>query len=116
MHNGTLLVRHLVSGVLETALLVPEEPPATSPPVITVSATPATLWPPNGRLVQVTIAGTITDAGSGVAPGTATFEVKDEYDLIQPSGKITTGDASGRYSFVIQLQASRNDNDRDGRQ
>ncbi len=85
-------------------------------PVITVSATPKTLWPPNGKLVPVTISGTITDAGSGVAPSTATFEVKDEYGLIQPSGQITTLDAkNGSYAFRIQLQASRKDNDADGR-
>jgi hypothetical protein len=51
-----------------------------------------------------------------VDAGSATFEVKDEYGLIQPSGHITTIDASGRYSFAIQLQASRKGNDRDGRQ
>src|SRR5262245_19288099 len=50
-----------------------------TPPVISVSATPPTLWPPNGKLVTVTVSGTITDAGSGVAPSTTTFEVKDEY-------------------------------------
>ena len=48
--------------------------------------------------------------------GTATFEVKDEYGLIQPSGPIATLDANGRYSFRIQLQASRKDNDKNGRQ
>ena len=85
-----------------------------TPPAITITATPDTLWPPNGKLVPVTIVATITDAGSGV--DTATYAVKDEYGLIQPSGQITTLDASGRYSFRIQLQASRNGNDRDGRQ
>jgi hypothetical protein len=85
-----------------------------TPPVITITTTPDTLWPPNGKMVPVTIAGTITDAGSGV--DTATYAVTDEYGLIQPSGQITTLDASGRYSFTIRLQASRNGNDRDGRQ
>jgi len=86
------------------------------PPVIFITAAPATLWPPNGMLVQVTVSGTITDAGSGVAPGTATYAVKDEYGLVQPSGHFSIVDANGRYSFVIQLQASRKDNDTDGRQ
>jgi hypothetical protein len=84
--------------------------------MITVSANPTTLWPPNGKMVPVIISGTITDLESGVNASTAIFEVKDEYGLIQPSGQITTLDASGRYSFRIQLQASRNGNDADGRQ
>jgi hypothetical protein len=87
-----------------------------TPPVITVSATPKTLWPPNGQMVPVTISGTITDTDSSVDPNTPpAYAVKDEYGLIQPSGQITTLDASGRYSFTIQLQASRNGSDRDGR-
>jgi hypothetical protein len=89
----------------------------TTPPAITVSATPETLWPPNSKLVQVTIVGTITDADSGVDPSTPpAYAVKDEYGLIQPSGSITTVDASGRYAFMIHLQASRDGNDPDGRQ
>ena len=84
--------------------------------MITVSATPKTLWPPNGQMVPVTISGTITDTDSSVDPNTPpAYAVKDEYGLIQPSGQITTLDASGRYSFTIQLQASRNGSDRDGR-
>jgi hypothetical protein len=86
-----------------------------TPPVITVSATPKTLWPPNGRMVPVTISGTITDAGSGVNASTATYTVIDEYGLIQPSGHFTILDANGNYAFTIQLQASRNGNDQDGR-
>src|SRR5262249_216963 len=38
----------------------------TTPPVITIAATPATLWPPTGKMVPVTVSGTMTDAGSGV--------------------------------------------------
>jgi hypothetical protein len=68
-------------------------------------------------MVPVTISGTITDAGSGVNASTATYAVIDEYGLIHPSGQITTLDATtGSYTFRIQLQASRNGNDQDGRQ
>jgi hypothetical protein len=83
-----------------------------TPPAITVSASPATLWPPNGKMVPVTISGTITDQTSGVS--TATYAVKDEYGSVQPSGSVTLVNSS--YSFNIQLQASRNGNDKDGRQ
>ena len=87
----------------------------TTPPVIRVSATPATLWPPNGKMISVTIAGTITDAGSGVNGSTATYAVTDEYGSVQPSGHATLGQ-NGSYTFTIQLQASRNGNDKNGRQ
>jgi hypothetical protein len=93
------------------------QPRDTTPPAITVSATPEILWLPNGKLVPVTVVGTITDADSGVDPSTPpAYAVKDEDGLIQPSGSITTLDASGRYAFTIQLQASQNGNDKDGRQ
>jgi hypothetical protein len=87
----------------------------TLPPVITVSANPATLWPPNGKMVPVTVSGTITDPESGVNASTATYAVTDEYGSVQPSGHITLG-PTGSYSFTIQLQAARNGNDKDGRQ
>ncbi len=88
-------------------------------PVITISADPTTLWPPNGKMVPVTISGTMTDTSSrppsSVDASTATYAVTDEYSNIQPSGHITLG-VNGSYSFTIQLQASRNGNDTDGRQ
>jgi Pro-kumamolisin, activation domain/Bacterial Ig-like domain (group 1) len=87
----------------------------TTPPAITVSATPGMLWPPNGKMVEVTISGTIADSGSGVNGGTAAYAVTDEYGLVQPSGSITL-DENGNYSFTIQLQASRLGTDKDGRQ
>jgi len=85
----------------------------TAPPVITVSASAATLCPPNGKMIPVTVAGTIT-SGSGVNASTAAYAVTDEYGLVQPSGRVTLG-PNGSYSFTIQLQASRNGNDKDGR-
>ena len=85
------------------------------PPAITVSATPETLWPPNGKRVPVTISGTIKDAESGVNASTAAYAVLDEYGLIQPNGPIQVA-MDGSYAFTIKLQASRKGNDRDGRQ
>jgi len=87
----------------------------TTPPVLTISATPETLWPPDGKMVPVTISGTMTDSQSGVNASTATYAVTDKYGLIQPSGKVTLG-SNGSYTFTIQLQASRDGNDKDGRQ
>jgi hypothetical protein len=86
-----------------------------TPPVITISARPATLWPPNGKMVPVTIAGRIMDSGSRVNATTATYAVTDEYGSVQPSGRVTLG-SNGSYAFTIPLQASRNGDDKDGRQ
>jgi hypothetical protein len=87
----------------------------TTPPTVTiVSVTPDTLWPPNGKLVPITVSGTITDEGSAVSEITAAYEVIDEYGSVQPSGDVTIA-ADGNYSFTIDLQASRNGNDANGR-
>lgn len=86
----------------------------TTPPVITLSATPKILWPPNGKMVPVTVSGTITDTGSGVNANSAAYSVKDEYGEVQPMGAITLG-PGGNYSFTVLLQASRRGSDLDGR-
>jgi len=96
-----------VSALLHTEL-------DTTPPVITLAATPKVLWPPNGKLVPVTISGRITDAASGVNASSAKFAVHDEYHLVQPHGTIAL-DPAGNYSFTILLQASRKGDDHDGR-
>jgi hypothetical protein len=100
-----------------TELAVVGQADDVTPPLISVSATPKTLWPPNGQMVLVTISGTIKDIESGVNPSAATYAVTDEYGLIQPNDFITNLDeTTGNYTFTIQLQALRNGNDRDGRQ
>jgi hypothetical protein len=101
----------LSHGFLATPVVVDKTPPA-----ITVSASPTTLWPPNGKRVAVTVSGTITDApgGSGVKAGSAAYVVMDEYGQIQPRGSLALG-ANGRYSVTVALEASRNGNDQDGR-
>ncbi len=85
-----------------------------TPPVITVSANPSMLWPPNGKMVNVTVSGTVTDATSGVNGNSAKFAVADKYGSVQPSGLVTLG-ANGAFSFTIALQASRLGADNNGR-
>jgi hypothetical protein len=109
-----LTIRDAATGAEDDDTIVLQQVD-TTPPVITISATPVTLWPPNGKMVPVTIAGKITDAISGVDASTATYAVTDEYGLVQPSGHITLG-SNGSYTFTVQLQASRHGNDKDGRQ
>ncbi len=90
----------------------------TTPPAITVSANPSTLWPPNGKMVPVTVSGTITDnepGGTGINLSTPAYKVIDEYGQVQPTGSLSL-DSSGNYSITILLEASRNGNDEGGRQ
>ena len=86
-----------------------------TPPAVSVSARPSSLWPANGKMVSVTVSGAITDNVSGVNPTTAAFAVVDEYGTVQPNGPVTLG-SGGSYAFTVSLQASRNGNDTDGRQ
>jgi hypothetical protein len=83
-----------------------------TPPVITISTTPTSLWPPNGKMVPLTVSGTIADNGCSIK--SASFAVTDEYGKIQPKGTVTLR-TSGAYSFSILLQASRLGIDKDGR-
>ena len=87
--------------------------PDTTPPLITVIVTPNSLSP-TGQMVPVTVSGKITDSGSGYKPGSAEYSAQDEYNLVHPSGHITL-DSSGNYLFTVLLQASREQNDADGR-
>jgi hypothetical protein len=89
-------------------------PVDTTPPTITIAATPTTLGPPNGKMVPVTVSGTIVDTGSGVNASTAAYSVLDEYGMVQPSGNIALG-PGGSYSFTVLLQASRSGSDKNGR-
>jgi VCBS repeat protein len=83
-------------------------------PLVTVSARPTILWPPNGRMVPVTVSGTISDTGSGLKPDSLRYNVIDEYGKVQPAGDIALG-PDGSYSVIVWLQPSREGSDRDGR-
>lgn len=106
------------NGIVVTAVNGAPIGGETIPPVITVSATPPMLWPPNGKMVSVVVSGTITDnelGGTGVNQSTATYAVTDKYGQVQPTGAVTLR-PDGSYSFTIQLEASWNGNDKGGRQ
>jgi hypothetical protein len=81
---------------------------------VRVSVNPSTLWPPNGKMVKVTVSGAIRDSLSGVDPSTAAFAVVDEYGSVQPHGPVTLG-VGGSYAFTVLLESSRHGNDSDGR-
>ncbi len=74
-------------------------------PAVDITVNPDTLWPPNHKMIDVTIGGEATDSLSGIAQ--TTFTVEDEYDTIEP-------DVFG-FNTAIQLEAWREGNDLDGR-
>jgi hypothetical protein len=54
--------------------------------MITVAASPATLWPPNGKLVDVMVSGTVRDEPDSSVVQASTYQVTDEYGQVHPSG------------------------------
>ncbi len=85
-----------------------------TPPTITVAATPSTLWPPNGKSVPVKVSGAITDALSGVNPGSVSVTVTDSEGQLHLSRPVSIG-PGGSYSFMISLVAARAGSDTSGR-
>jgi len=86
----------------------------TMPPTLSVSGYPTALWPANGKFRSVTISGLAADNTNGIAGTEGTFDVVDEYGLVQPAGTFTVG-GSGTFSFGVPLEARRLGTDKDGR-
>jgi len=86
-------------------LTVKVAPQDTTPPQVSIGASPAMLWPPNGKMVDVKITGAAKDALSGIDH--VEFKVVDEYGKCQP---VISG-----FGATIKLEASREGSDKDGR-
>lgn len=82
-------------------------------PVVTVMASPTTLWPPNHRYVSVEVTGQVTDSGSGPA-STVSWSVMDSDGQLHPMGTARV-DSNGTFTFDVSLQASRRGQDFGGR-
>jgi hypothetical protein len=82
----------------------------STPPTVTCSAAPATLWPPNHKLRDVTVTVDVTDHESGPAGFTLVGVTSNEADNGLGSGD-TAGDvqgwASGQADTTGQLRAER---------
>ena len=80
-----------------------------------LAANPAVIWPPNHKMITVTLSGNLSDLGTGLAG--VTFRVLDEYGAVEPAVEPITGDGQTALEFtrVFELEASRRGNDRDGR-
>jgi len=108
------------SNVAMVTVTVPPPPDSTKPVVSGLTLNPLTIWSPNGKKLPVTISGKATDTGSGVA--SISLDVEDEYNLDEPdvtyaigAPGLTYNPATGAFSLVVQLTASRLGNDKDGR-
>jgi len=75
------------------------------PPIVSITVTPATIWPPNNKKVSVKIDGSATDAVSGLASKSFTFT--DKYNEVTAS--------IADFGQSINVIASRNGKDKDGR-
>lgn len=75
------------------------------PPTLNLSASPNTLWPPDHKMVDVTVGGSASDNLSGVS--SVVFNVIDEYGTVQPN--------ISDFNAVIGLEAWREGRDKDGR-
>jgi hypothetical protein len=69
--NNHVKIRRIIPGVDAPVLVVPLEKLDTTPPVLSVSVSPTVLWPPNEKLIPITV----------------TLTVKDDYDP-QPEIKL----------------------------
>jgi hypothetical protein len=86
-----------------------------TPPSVSCSATPNTLWPPNGKTVLTTISGQITSGTSAIVSGATGFVVTDSQSPTQQNGTVTA-QSNGGFSFSVPLVASRAGNIKAGRQ
>lgn len=73
-------------------------------PEVEIDANPSTIWPPNGKMADVTIAGYATDENLY----SKKLTVEDEYGYIEP----TISD----FGQIIQLEVKRDGSDLDGRE
>jgi hypothetical protein len=90
-------------------------PACVGAPTLTASANPMTLWPPNGKLVQVTVTGTISPQENCSVPENVSYWIADEYgDLSSPS-PINVAVQDSAFTFSLSLEASRLGDDLDGR-
>jgi len=102
-----------IAGNIETAKSITVKIDQTSP-TITSTANPSNIWPPNGNMVSVIVAGIMTDNLSGISTNSADFVVTDSYGSVQPAGPVSIS-ANGTYSFTVSLEARRDGQDKNGR-
>ena len=119
---GTLLKFSSVSAQEKPAPAPPKPAPKPQPGVVvTVTSSQESLWPPNGKPVGVTFT-VVVENGIKTPVNGITWSLTDEYGEINQSGEILVkGTKEGKGasgltgSVTIDLIASRNGDDQDGR-
>jgi hypothetical protein len=66
-------------------------------------------------MVPVTVSGTLAEGACALKPTVLSYVVRDEYGLVHAAGSIVPG-SDGAFSASVLLQASRQGDDRNGRQ
>lgn len=112
---GVSPARNLVSdpsgGVSAT---INNAPACAGAPSVVATATPTTLWPPNGKLVTISVSGSVTPQQNCAMPEYVSFAILDEYGEFDTD---LTGEplTNGAFAFTVQVEASRLGGDADGR-
>jgi hypothetical protein len=97
------------------AATIASAPACSDAPSVSASATPTLLWPPNGKMVPVTVTGTVTAASNCSLPENVVYGVADEYGELGGSWVNWPLGPGGTFSFTVNLEASRLGSDPDGR-
>jgi uncharacterized lipoprotein YddW (UPF0748 family) len=82
-------------------------------PALSLSATPAVIWPANNQPFTLSVEGTGADATSGLA--SVTYVVTDEYGAPLSIDPRALAGYSAEWAEALTVEASRRGNDRDGR-
>lgn len=86
---------------------------ASAPTVSIGSSAPADFGPPNNRVENLVITGTIV-VPPGCTLGRAWYDLEDEYALGSGSGDVVVA-ADGSFTLAVPLTISRRGDDKDGR-
>jgi uncharacterized lipoprotein YddW (UPF0748 family) len=82
-------------------------------PIISLSANPSTIWPPNGKTVMVEICGEGSEPVSGL--NGVSYVVTDEYGSSLNIAPRTLSGNSAKWTERLAVEARRNGDDHDGR-
>jgi hypothetical protein len=82
-------------------------------PTVSLSATPDRIWPANNQPFEVSLAGTGSDAVSGLA--SVSYTVTDEYGTPLSIPARALAGTSAAWAEALTVEASRRGDDRDGR-
>jgi hypothetical protein len=90
-------------------------PACSGAPEVSASATPLRLWPPNGKMISVTVNGNVAAQPHCTTPDTVSYWIVDEYGELS-SGAVDVSVSSSSFTFQVALEASRRGQDLDGRE